>query len=201
MRNVTVNYSATDNCSFNCTITNISSNEPVNGLGDGNTAPDWEFVDNTHVRLRAERSGTGDGRTYTITITCTDASGNSTSKQVTVLVPKSQQKNNQEIITRSNNRGSTSDLQPIDNAKLRINVFPNPASNTLNVQLGNVTSAKAEVTLTNAAGVIIARNSSRLNGNRQLTMSFDLKRYPAGIYVLKVITAEGIRTAKVMVQR
>jgi hypothetical protein len=199
MRDVTINYTATDNCSFNCTITDISSNEPVNGLGDGDTAPDWEFVDNTHVKLRAERSGLGEGRTYTITITCTDASGNSTSKQVTVTVPKSQK--NSQIITRSNNNGSTPEVQAINNAKLKINVFPNPTSNNLTVQLGNVTSAKAEVTLTNTAGVIIAQNSARLNGNRQVTMSFDLKRYPAGIYVLKVITAEGTQTSKVMIQR
>jgi hypothetical protein len=39
-----------------------------------------------HVRLRAERAGTGSGRFYTITITCTDSAGNSTSKDVAVFV-------------------------------------------------------------------------------------------------------------------
>ena len=201
MRDITINYTVTDNCSSNCAITNISSNEPENGLGDGDTAPDWEFVDNTHVRLRAERAGGGQGRIYTITVTCTDGSGNSTSKQVTVTVPKNQQKNGGEIITSNNRSGNTPELQNINTAKLKINVFPNPASNSLTVQLGNVSSSKAEVILTNAQGAIVARNSARLNGNRQLMMVFDLKRYPPGMYMLKVITANGTQTSKVLVQR
>jgi glycosidase len=90
MVNVTVNYTAADNCGTpNCTLS-VSSNEPVNGADDGNTAPDWEIVDAHHVRLRAERSGGGSGRVYTITITCTDGSGNSTSRTVTVTVPHDQ---------------------------------------------------------------------------------------------------------------
>ena len=88
MRDVTINYTATDNCGgVTCAITNISSNEPISGPGAGNTAPDWEFVDEHHVRLRAERLGGAGGRVYTITITCTDDVGNITTHQVTVTVP------------------------------------------------------------------------------------------------------------------
>lgn len=87
MRDVTVSYNAKDNCSaVNCVITNITSNEPVNGTGDGDAAPDWEIVDAHHVRLRAERAATGSGRTYTLTITCTDLAGNQLSKTITVQV-------------------------------------------------------------------------------------------------------------------
>ena len=91
MVNVTINYSASDNCgATTCVISSVTSNEPVNGTGDGDTAPDWEIVDVQHVRLRAERAGNGNGRIYTITITCTDGSGNSSNQTVTVTVPKSQ---------------------------------------------------------------------------------------------------------------
>ena len=89
MENVTVNYTATDNCPVTCVLT-VTSNEPINGLGDGDTAPDWIVVDDHHVQLRAERSGKGNGRIYTITTTCTDASGNAVMKTSTVLVPKNQ---------------------------------------------------------------------------------------------------------------
>jgi hypothetical protein len=91
MIDVTVNYSVSDNCTASggiaCTLA-VSSNEPINGLGDGDVAPDWIVLDAHHVRLRAERSGTGTGRVYTITITCQDANHNSSSKNVTVSVPK-----------------------------------------------------------------------------------------------------------------
>jgi hypothetical protein len=93
MASVTVNYSVTGGCGGStCTITSVTSNEPVNGLGDGDVAPDWQIVDNHHVNLRAERSGTGTGtgRVYTITITCTDGGGHTATKTVVVTVPMSQ---------------------------------------------------------------------------------------------------------------
>jgi HYR domain len=88
---ITVNYTATDNCSVGCVLT-VTSNEPINGLGDGDTAPDWQIIDAHHVMLRSERSGKLSGRTYTITVTCTDPAGHTVVRTTTVAVPKSQTK-------------------------------------------------------------------------------------------------------------
>lgn len=86
MVEVTVAYDAVDNCDgaalVSCTLT-ASSNEPADGTGDGDKAPDSEIVDAHHVRLRAERAGPGSGRTYTVEAVCTDASGNSGPAAVT----------------------------------------------------------------------------------------------------------------------
>jgi probable HAF family extracellular repeat protein len=68
----------------------VSSNEPIDGLGDGDTSPDWIITGAGGIQLRAERSGTGNGRVYTVTYVVTDQSGNSTTVSATVLVPKSQ---------------------------------------------------------------------------------------------------------------
>lgn len=86
---------ATDNCDSVCQIALVESNEPVNGLGDGNTAPDWIITGDLTVKLRAERSGTGSGRIYTITVECTDQSGNSSTDTTTVTVPHDKGKKNQ----------------------------------------------------------------------------------------------------------
>ena len=94
MAPATVTASASDLCSAALVykITSVSSNEPVNGTGDGDTAPDWVITGNLTVNLRAERSGSGSGRVYTIMVGCTDASGNSSTKTTTVTVPHDQGK-------------------------------------------------------------------------------------------------------------
>ena len=62
MVDVTVNYTATDNCGVDTCVLSVSSNEAVDGTGDGDTSPDWVIVDAHHVQLRAERSGDGSGQ-------------------------------------------------------------------------------------------------------------------------------------------
>jgi streptogramin lyase len=91
---VTVTATASDNCSTStCNIISVTSNEPINGLGDGDTDPDWEITGNLTVNLRAERSGKGNGRFYTINLKCVDAAGNlSEPASVIVSVPKNQKK-------------------------------------------------------------------------------------------------------------
>jgi hypothetical protein len=89
---VTIDYAAPSPCPNTCVLT-VSSNESVNGAGDGNTSPDWQVVDAHHLLLRAERAGDGNGRAYAITITCTnDTNKQSSTKTVTVFVPHDQGK-------------------------------------------------------------------------------------------------------------
>jgi hypothetical protein len=92
---ITVQAKVTDTCSKTNTwkITRVTSSEPANGKGDGNTSPDWTITGDHAVKLRAERSGGGNGRVYTISLQAKDASGNlSATQSVTVTVPKSQGK-------------------------------------------------------------------------------------------------------------
>jgi hypothetical protein len=91
MVDIIVSYTASDACGSAITSLAVASNEPVNGTGDGDTAPDWEIVDNHHVRVRAERAGSGTGRTYTITITAVDLVGNTAAQNVIVTVPHDRQ--------------------------------------------------------------------------------------------------------------
>ena len=85
---------ATDNLDPNPAVAllSVTSNEPDDGLGDGDTPDDIVMVDDFTFKLRAERSGTGDGRIYTITYEVTDACGNSTVATATVTVPHDQGK-------------------------------------------------------------------------------------------------------------
>ena len=65
----------------------VTSNEPENGLGDGDMAPDFVVTGDLTATVRAERAGTGSGRVYSITVESRDASGNAGTKSIDVTVP------------------------------------------------------------------------------------------------------------------
>lgn len=90
MVDVTVSYTLPE-CAAPATCElSVQSNEPVNDGGDGNTAPDFEVLDPTHVSLRAERAGGGTGRIYSIVVTCTDVLGQTGTATAVVTVPHDQ---------------------------------------------------------------------------------------------------------------
>lgn len=72
-------------------ITSVTQDEPVNGLGDGDSSPDAviQFGDPADsVLIRAERSGNGNGRVYSIGFTASDGF-ESCNGAVEVTVPHS----------------------------------------------------------------------------------------------------------------
>ena len=85
MAHVQVKVNASDACGpVASKVISVRSNEPVNGTGDGNTAPDWAITGELTVDLRAERAGPGNGRIYTIEVEVTDAAGNKVTRETTV---------------------------------------------------------------------------------------------------------------------
>ena len=95
MRLVASDVVATDACDPKPSLAvTVTSDEPINGLGDGDTAPDWSIEQDAggvvDVWVRSERSGLGDGRVYSLGAIATDGSGNGTSSAGTVRVPHNQ---------------------------------------------------------------------------------------------------------------
>ena len=87
---VVVTVSASDNCDPApvSRIIAITSSDPPTGPRD-NTSPDWQITGPLTADVRAERSAHGGHRIYTITVQCSDASGNKSIGNVTVVVAKS----------------------------------------------------------------------------------------------------------------
>ena len=137
MRDVIVNYQVIDNCvsSPNTTIS-ITSNEPVNGTGDGATSPDWEIVNNHHVKLRAERAGNRNGRIYTISITVNDGCNPTVTASTQVIVPH----NAATYVATKTTAGETGQqgltMEPVVKG-LQVQVFPNPATTNFNVKISS----------------------------------------------------------------
>jgi hypothetical protein len=70
-------------------IDGITQDEPVNGRGDGNTAPDAFLTDpvSEQALIRRERAGPRDGRVYRVHFTATDIFGATCEGTATVGVP------------------------------------------------------------------------------------------------------------------
>ena len=96
MVDITANITVTDACDAHPTVklVSISSNEPANSTGDGNTSPDIAGAtfgtDDRSFQLRAERKGNGNGRVYTVTYSAEDESGNTAKQIPTVTVAHDQ---------------------------------------------------------------------------------------------------------------
>lgn len=181
MKNVTVNYTTSDNCPGPITcVLSVTSNEAVNGPGDGDTAPDWMVLDDHHVKLRAERSGTGDGRVYTITVSCRDQYTNVRTRTTSVSVP-----HNMSITSKS----SIKEVLP--ESKLTVQAA-NPARTdfTLNIQSGS-SNEKISVRLFDINGKLVDTRNN-LSGTQTLNIGRSLK---AGIYIAEI--KQGIETRKI----
>lgn len=98
MVDVNIRFRVVDACSdpgdVDFVLRDVRSSEPANDIGDGNTEPDIMGADigtaDTHIQLRAERSGPGVGRTYTLLYTAEDAAGLSVRASGIVTVPHDQ---------------------------------------------------------------------------------------------------------------
>jgi hypothetical protein len=73
-------------------ISEVTQDEPLDGVADGKTSPDANFAGLLpgQVALRVERAGTNDGRVYRVTVEASDADGASCSVTLVVGVARDQ---------------------------------------------------------------------------------------------------------------
>lgn len=75
-----------ENDQVTITLLGVRQDEPVNGLGDGDTGPD-AVIEGNALLIRAERAGSGNGRTYRATFRADDSFGENCVGTFTVIVP------------------------------------------------------------------------------------------------------------------
>ncbi|MGK2863265.1 MAG: T9SS type A sorting domain-containing protein [Chitinophagaceae bacterium] len=180
MHDITVNYHLTDNCiSSPSSSLSVTSNEPVNGTGDGDTAPDWSITNNHSVKVRAERAGNGNGRIYTITVSSNDGCNPTSTATATVKVPKS---NNQK------RPGQPDLITSNPNSKdFSIGAFPNPATNGFYISISE-SEAEEKVLLQvfDITGRLVETKQNVIGGSTIQVGS----NYRPGVYLLRAIQGD-----------
>ncbi len=174
MHTITASVQVSDNCpGVTYELTSITSNEPDNGLGDGDTPNDiqdavYESGDLT-FKVRAERSGLGTGRIYSVTYTAIDGSGNETEAYATVTVPFDMEKT------------IASDIQPRQ-FSLAQN-YPNPFNPTTMISFDLPAASVVTLRVFDALGREVATvMSGDLRDAGRHEVAFDGSRLGSGIY-------------------
>lgn len=193
---VPILFEFTNNCGEKVTVIdyyiyNVSSNEPDNGLGDGDMANDWQ-TDGHNLLLRAERSGKGTGRVYSFNVQGYDESYNWFDQIVTVTVPhdKGGKVNTAKPIKKVSVSGDS-----IGNTPFTTTVWPNPSTNSFNIEVQSTSNENVVLSVFDINGRLL----SNLKANSNQTTSFgkDLK---AGTYLVMVQQGNNSNTIKVVKQ-
>ncbi len=153
LRKVDINYLLHDNCGAVSSLS-VTSDEPA-----GNN--DWQIKDSHTLYLRATRNGNGQGRKYTITIHAIDKAGNTTAKNVWVVVP-------QHLI------GKFDKIKP-----LSVTATPNPSSDYFNIATQSSSEKPVTIKISDIQGRVVMVKAN-LPANTVVQIGAGLAR---GIYL------------------
>lgn len=84
----------------------------------------------------------------------------------------------------------TEEVANQEQSKLSLKVYPNPASNVVNVELPNQESGEFQIRLFDLNGKLL--NNSRYTFSNGKTNSIDISALPKGSYYINVTTSEGL---------
>lgn len=91
--------------------------------------------------------------------------------------------------------GATTTVQEISAIEPAWEVFPNPTSNQITIQLDLLEQEKWQVDILSADGI----SFKRVNGKGALKEDLDLSDYPAGVYLARLVTPKGSFVKKLLV--
>jgi hypothetical protein len=150
MLTVTAHPSATDNSGGTPTYTlvSVTSNEPDNGQGDGDTPNDIQGVsigtNDTVFSLRCERGGRGDGRIYTIVYRFDDGNGNTSYDTAYFSVPHDAGRNKEATYGPGDDEGLTISA-----------ALPNPFTTSTSIQYSIAKPGSVDVSVYTPDGRLV----------------------------------------------
>ncbi|MFV5695245.1 T9SS type A sorting domain-containing protein [Flavobacterium sp. LB3P122] len=79
-------------------------------------------------------------------------------------------------------------------------VYPNPSAGQFTVQFSGYKSSKADVIIINMTGQIVTQKEVKLIDGKQI-ITFNISNHAQGMYVLKVLSADGVNTLKIVLEK
>ncbi|MEO6314794.1 MAG: M1 family aminopeptidase [Chitinophagaceae bacterium] len=80
-----------------------------------------------------------------------------------------------------------------------ISIYPNPASNNINILIANPTAAKLTILLYNTSGQLVYKSEKTLAGNDEL-ISIPVNQLARGLYILRISNNNGFNVRKTIVR-
>jgi len=198
--------SVTDNCTLLSTediiIDDVSSDEPQNGSGDGNTEDDIVISEDCKtVHLLSERQGSGNGRVYTVNLAVVDEYGNIGLAEIKAEVPHDKGKkgnpiddgpvytvNGCDIETSDEENGEEGQNSRIVNSNTRtLETYPNPFSTSFQIIYKPDSDDNVTVDLYSFTGAKIKRlYKGFVRAEKEYSWTFDTGNLNDELYLLIV---------------
>jgi len=180
----------------------VTSNEPINGPGDGNTNSDWEWnADTGELFLRAERSGGKSGRVYTVSVIATDSDGATDTESFEVTVPHSKK-------GRPKNIGElfAEDESGIPGDYLLSQNYPNPFNPTTEITFALPKAETVKLSIYNTSGHLIRTLVNGLYSEGFHTVMWNAtdesgSRVTSGMYVYVLRAGETVLQNKMLLMK
>jgi hypothetical protein len=93
----------------------------------------------------------------------------------------------------------TAGLNDLSNIDEQVQVYPNPASDYVNIAIQTETAGEAEVSIIDMTGKVIGTRTYDMNTGASV-LSFNTSNTPAGIYILQVILGNSIAQKRIIIE-
>jgi ligand-binding sensor domain-containing protein len=93
-----------------------------------------------------------------------------------------------------NENGNPAHIKDNDSASERINIFPNPANNKLNIDLPDNVSVTS-IDILNLQGCLL-----KIQTSANINSAIDVSHLPNGVYLLRITTEKGVLVKKLLKQ-
>ena len=90
-------------------------------------------------------------------------------------------------------------VDDVNNPSLGFNIYPNPASETVNLSINNIDAKNAQLSVFNYSGQLIAERNINLTPGAQAEQ-VNVANYPTGFYFFRLTTERGVATEKIMIE-